>query len=234
MIGTTILKLASLFSGGKDSTYSIFDMIKRGHDVVCLISIQSLTNDSMLYHFPNIHLTEILATAIDLPLRNFQSKVPNLSDEILILEKALVSIVDEFGIQGIVHGGISSKFQKRSFDGVCNKLGISVFSPLWNLEPSNYLHKMIDQDFEIVIVSVSALGLGREWLGTVLDHNNLKKLEAVSLRYGFNLNFEGGEAETIVVDCPLYKKKFKIKQGIVKWSGDNGIFEITEYELIDK
>jgi diphthamide synthase (EF-2-diphthine--ammonia ligase) len=67
-----------------------------------------------------------------------------------------------------------------------------------------------------------------------LDHNNLKKLESLSLRYGFNLNFEGGEAETIVVDCPLYKKKFKIIQGIVKWSGDNGIFEITEYELIDK
>jgi uncharacterized protein (TIGR00290 family) len=113
-------------------------------------------------------------------------------------------------------------------------LGISVFSPLWNLEPSNYLHKIIEQDFEIVIVAVSALGLGREWLGRVLDHNNLKKLESLSLRYGFNLNFEGGEAETIVVDCPLYKKKFKIIQGIVKWSGDNGIFEITEYELIDK
>jgi diphthine-ammonia ligase len=208
------LKLASLFSGGKDSTYSMFEMIKRGHDLVCLISIQSLTNDSMLFHFPNIHHTEILANAI--------------------LEKALVSIIDEFGIQGIVHGGISSKFQKRNFDEVCNKLGISVFSPLWDLEPSNYLHKIIDQDFEIVIVAVSALGLGREWLGTVLNHSNLKKLESLSLKYGFNLNFEGGEAETIVVDCPIYKKKFKIKQGIVKWSGDNGIFEITEYELIDK
>jgi len=228
------LKLASLFSGGKDSTYSMFEMIKQGHDLVCLISIQSLTNDSMLFHFPNIHLTGILANAMDLPVRNFQSKIPNLSDEVLILEKALVSIIDEFGIQGIVHGGISSKFQKRNFDEVCNKLGISVFSPLWNLEPSNYLHKIIDQDFEIVIVAVSALGLGREWLGTVLNHNNLKKLESLSLKYGFNLNFEGGEAETIVVDCPIYKKKFRIKQGIVKWTGDNGIFEITEYELIDK
>ena len=212
----------------------MFEMIKRGHDLVCLISIQSLTNDSMLFHLPNIHLTEILANAINLPVRKFQSKIPSLSDEVLILEKALVSIIDEFGIQGIVHGGISSNFQKKNFDGVCNKLGISVFSPLWNLEPSNYLHKIIDQDFEIVIVAVSALGLDREWLGTVLNHNNLKKLESLSLKYGFNLNFEGGEAETIVIDCPIYKKKLKIKQGIVKWSGDNGIFEITEYELIDK
>jgi uncharacterized protein (TIGR00290 family) len=93
---------------------------------------------------------------------------------------------------------------------------------------------MIDQKFEIIIVGVSALGLGPEWLGTMLDHDNVKKLESLSLKYGFNLNFEGGEAETMVVDCPLYRKKFRIKQGMVKWNGNNGIFEITDYELIDK
>jgi diphthine-ammonia ligase len=62
----------------------------------------------------------------------------------------------------------------------------------------------------------------------------VKRLESMSLRYGFNLNFEGGEAETIVIDCPLYSKKFRIKQGMVKWNGNNGIFEIIDYELIDK
>jgi len=56
----------------------------------------------------------------------------------------------------------------------------------------------------------------------------------LSSKYGFNLNFEGGEAETLVVDCPIYKKKLEIRTGMVKWFGDNGIFEITDYELIDK
>ena len=228
------MKLASLYSGGKDSNFSIFEMNKRGHDVVCLISIIPMTSESLLFHFPNIRLTNMLAQAIDLPMRTFRSDTTRLADEVLVVEKALASIKDEFGIEGIVHGGISSNFQKRNFNEVCKKFGLFTFSPLWNLEPSNYLRNLIDEKFEVVIVSVSALGLDRKWLGTLLDHDNVKKLESLSLRYGFNLNFEGGEAETIVVDCPLYKKKLRIKQGVVKWYGENGIFEITDYELIDK
>ena len=54
----------------------------------------------------------------------------------------------------------------------------------------------------------------------------------MSSKYGFNLNFDGGEAETLVVDCPIQEKQ--IRTGMVKWFGDNGIFEITDYELIDK
>ncbi len=228
------MKLASLYSGGKDSNYAIFEVNQHGHEIVCLLSIAPIINDSLLFHFPNIHLTPILAEAINLPLRKFQSNSSKLSDEIQVLENALVKIRKEFDIQGIVHGGISSNFQKRNFETVCQKLGLSVFSPLWNLPPSKYLHKMIDQKFEIVIVSVSAMGLERQWLGSMLDHEKVKNLESLSLKYRFNLNFEGGEAETIVVDCPLYKKKFRIKEGIVRWFGDNGIFEITDYELINK
>jgi ABC transporter with metal-binding/Fe-S-binding domain ATP-binding protein len=228
------LKLASLYSGGKDSSYSIFEMKRLGHDVVCLISIIPEISDSLLFHFPNISLTGTLAKAIGLPIRNFQSRSSRLENEMHVLENALSMVKDEFSIEGIVHGGISSKFQKRNFEKVCRDLQLTVYSPLWNLNPNNYLHNLIDEKFKITIVGVSALGLGREWLGTTLDHENVKTLEFLSLKYGFNLNFEGGEAETLVIDCPIYKKKLEIREGMVKWFGDNGIFEITDYELIDK
>jgi ABC transporter with metal-binding/Fe-S-binding domain ATP-binding protein len=228
------LKLASLYSGGKDSNYSIFEMKRLGHDVVCLISIIPEISDSLLFHFPNIHLAQALAQAIDLPIRNFQSSTSKLENEMSVLENALSTVKDEFGIEGIVHGGISSMFQKRNFEKVCEDLYLSVYSPLWNLNPRNYLHQLIDEKFKITIVGVSALGLDQEWLGVTLDHENVKRLESLSTKYGFNLNFEGGEAETLVVDCPIYKKKLEIRKGIVKWFGDNGIFEIIDYELIDK
>jgi len=228
------LKLASLYSGGKDSNYSIFEINRCGHDVVCLVSILPAKSDSLLFHFPNISLSAVLARAIDLPIRGFQSTARTLSDETLVLQNALANVMDEFNVQGIVHGGLCSNFQKKNFEKVCQKLGLSVFSPLWHVDPAKYLHKMIDEKFKIVIVGVSALGLGREWLGKTLDHENVRELESLSSRYGFNLNFEGGEAETIVVDCPMYKKIFWIREGLVKWFGDNGIFEITDYQLIDK
>jgi ABC transporter with metal-binding/Fe-S-binding domain ATP-binding protein len=229
-----MLRLASLYSGGKDSNYSIFEINRTGHDVACLISIIPEISDSLLFHFPNIHLTRILAQAIDLPIRDFNSKTSSLENEIAVLQNALSTVKDEFGIEGIVHGGISSNFQKRNFEKICSDLELSVFCPLWNLNPSNYLHRMIDEKFEIIITGVSTMGLDREWLGIQLDHESVQKLESLSSKYGFNLNFEGGEAETLVVDCPIYKKKLEIRTGMVKWFGDNGIFEITDYELIDK
>lgn len=228
------MRLASLYSGGKDSNYSIFEINRLGHDVACLISIIPEMSDSLLFHFPNIHLTRVLAKAIDLPIRDFKSKTSSLENEIAVLENALSSVKDEFAIEGIVHGGISSNFQKRNFEKICSDLELSVFSPLWNLNSSNYLRRMIDEKFKIIITGVSAMGLDREWLGIQLDHESVQRLESLSSKYGFNLNFEGGEAETLVVDCPNYKKKLEIRKGMVKWFGDNGIFEITDYELIDK
>ena len=228
------MRLASLYSGGKDSNYSIFEIKRLGHDVACLISIIPEMSDSLLFHFPNINLTRVLALAIALPIRDFKSKTSSLENEIAALENALSSVKDEFAIEGIVHGGISSNFQKRNFDKICSDLELSVFSPLWNLNSSNYLRRMIDEKFKIIITGVSAMGLDREWLGIQLDHESVQRLESLSSKYGFNLNFEGGEAETLVVDCPIYKKKLEIRKGMVKWFGDNGIFEITDYELIDK
>ena len=228
------MRLASLYSGGKDSNYSIFEMKRLGHDVICLISILPEISDSLLFHYPNIGLTGALAQAIGLPIREFHSGDAKLETEISVLENAISMVKDEFGIDGIVHGGISSNFQKKNFEKVCRDMQLSVYSPLWNLDPSNYLHNLIDENFEITIVSVSALGLGREWLGITLNHEYVDKLESLSTKYGFNLNFEGGEGETLVVDCPIYKKKLRIRKGIVKWFGDNGIFEISDYELIDK
>ncbi|HJU78878.1 MAG TPA: diphthine--ammonia ligase [Nitrososphaeraceae archaeon] len=228
------MKLASLYSGGKDSTYSIFEIKKLGHDVACLISILPEISDSLLFHYPNIHLTGALGQAIGLPIREFHSGDAKLETEISVLENAISIVKDEFGIDGIVHGGISSKFQKRNFEKVCRNLHLSVYSPLWNLDPAKYLHNLIDEKFKITIVSVSALGLGKEWLGITLNHEYVNRLEFLSTKYGFNLNFEGGEGETLVVDCPIYKKKLKIREGVVKWFGDNGIFEISDYELIDK
>ena len=52
------MKLAVLFSGGKDSTYSIYKAKQIGHDVKCLITIYPKSPNSHLLHFPTIKLTD--------------------------------------------------------------------------------------------------------------------------------------------------------------------------------
>ena len=61
------MKLAALFSGGKDSTYSIYKAKQMGHDVKCLITIFPKSANSHLLHFPNIELTKLQSETLKIP-----------------------------------------------------------------------------------------------------------------------------------------------------------------------
>ena len=78
------------------------------------------------------------------------------------------------------------------------------------------------------------MGLGKEWLGRLIDVQALGRLAALSAKYGFSLVFEGGEAETLVIDCPLFQKKLQINEATLHWDGQRGMFEIQDASLVEK
>ena len=53
------MKLACLFSGGKDSIYAIHLAKQQGHDVVCLLSVFPKSEESHLLHYPNLKWTKL-------------------------------------------------------------------------------------------------------------------------------------------------------------------------------
>ena len=53
------MRLAALFSGGKDSTYAARLMELEGYDVQYLVSMRSKNPDSYMFHTVNIGLTEL-------------------------------------------------------------------------------------------------------------------------------------------------------------------------------
>jgi diphthine-ammonia ligase len=228
------MRLASLYSGGKDSTYSIFKVKQMGHDVSCLITMHPATDDSLLFHYPNLCLTKYLADAMQIPAIEFTINGSSKESEFDALEKAIIQAKSIYDIQGIVHGGISSKFQKVIFERICSKNQLVSVAPLWNVDPSQYMYKLVDNNFNIKIVGVSAMGLDQHWLGRSLDKILIGQLEYFSKKFGFNLTFEGGEAETLVVDCPIFSKRLDIRKANIRWDGQRGIFEILEVELISK
>jgi ABC transporter with metal-binding/Fe-S-binding domain ATP-binding protein len=228
------VKLAALYSGGKDSTYAIYRARQAGHAVVCLITMHPAADDSMLFHYPNSWVTRYLAQAMGVPLVAVRVEGRGKEEEAAALGEAVAKARSLHGIEGVVHGGISSIFQKKAFEDVCKKQGLAVVAPLWGADPERHMRELLDGGFSVMIVGVSAMGLGKEWLGKTLDRQALAKLASLSKRYGFNLAFEGGEAETLVTDCPLFSKKLEIKKAREHWDGQRGIFEILEVELIDR
>jgi diphthine-ammonia ligase len=229
-----LLRLAALYSGGKDSTFSIFKIRELGHQVVRLIAMIPSADDSLLFHYPNIGLTHYLAEAMQIPLTTFAVNKESKEGEFQALEQAIIQVKSDYDIQGIVHGAISSRFQNELFRRICSDNQLVMFTPLWNAIPLQYMYGLLSEKFDIKIVSVSAMGLGKDWLGKSLDTNSISLLESLSKKHGFDLAFEGGDAETLVVNCPLFTKKLDIKKAVVHWDGQRGIFEILEVTLIPK
>ncbi len=64
------MRVAVLYSGGKDSNYALYWALKQGgFEVKYLVSMVSESDESYMYHVPNIHLTELQARAIGIPPR---------------------------------------------------------------------------------------------------------------------------------------------------------------------
>ena len=225
------MKLAALFSGGKDSTYAIYLAKKLGHSVDVLLTLYPHSDESHLLHYPNINFTRLQAESMKIPqlIEKITSENPESESEKL---NNLISLAKEnYSIEGIVHGGILSEFQKDNFTLICKKNHLEIISPLWNKDPESYMKELLDENFEYIISTVSSDGLDDSWLGQIIDKNGLAKLQKLQKKFSFNLNFEGGEAETFVTNCPLFEKHLLIQDSTTVWDGYRGRFEILDAKL---
>ena len=62
------MRVAVLVTGGKDSALSLYHALKHDYEVKYLVSMLPQREDSWMFHFPNIHLTDLFAEAVGIPL----------------------------------------------------------------------------------------------------------------------------------------------------------------------
>jgi len=223
------MKVAVLYSGGKDSNYALYLVMKQGLNIKYLLSIKSKRPDSYMFHIPCIDLTRQLADCIGIPL--IQSHVSGIKEQEV---DELKKIISKLEIDGIVSGSIASQYQKSRIEKICNELNLKSITPLWQRDPEKLLKEMIDLEFEIMIVGVAAHGLDKNWLGRVLDEKNFEELKKLGKSHGIHLSGEGGEYETIVLDGPIFKKKIEIENYDILWHYSSGYIVVKEYKLTDK
>ena len=199
------MKLAALFSGGKDSTYAIYLAKKLHHSVEVLLTLYPHSSESHLLHHPNITFTSLQSESMKIPQLVEEISSTDAETEFKKLEKLIILAKENYSIEGIVHGGILSKYQKDNFSLICERNNLEIISPLWNKNPESYMKELLEENFEYIISSVSSDGLDNSWLGQIIDKSGLEHLKNLQSKFGFNLNFEGGEAETFVINCPLFE-----------------------------
>ncbi|MEK6741961.1 MAG: diphthine--ammonia ligase [Nanoarchaeota archaeon] len=203
------MKLGILFSGGKDSAMAAYLVKKEGNEIVCLITIHSENSDSYMFHTPSISKTEKQAEVMGLPLLIKKTKGVK-EDELKDLEDAIKSAIKKYRIQGIVTGALHSDYQSSRIKKICDNLKITCMNPLWHKDEFEYLNELIKNKFRVIITGVSAYPLGASWLGREIDDKFIEDVRELHKKYKIHPAGEGGEFESFVLDCPLFKKPLKV------------------------
>jgi len=223
------LRVAVLVSGGKDSALSLYRVLEQGYEVEYLVSMIPQREDSWMFHYPNIHLTDLFAEAVEIPL--VKAETTGIKETELKDLKKLLSTLD---IEGIVSGAISSQYQKKRIDKICQELNVRSIAPLWQEASLQLLREIIELHFEVIIVGVYAYGLNESWLGKQIDAHTLNSLLDLNRKFGISLIGEGGEYETLVLDAPYFKKKIRILQTEKVWKTHSGYLLVKKARLLDK
>lgn len=206
------MKVAVLFSGGKDSVFATFWALTHGFEIV-LVTVRP-PEYSMMFHHPNIDATSNQAEALGLAQVFVETTEENWREK-------LIEVFRTIGVEGIVAGAIASEYQRRRIDSIGEELSIPTYAPLWHKDTSDseLMAEMLKY-FEIYVTAVSAEGLGPQFLGEPLSKVAAAKIPNV---HPF---LEGGEGETFVANAPFFKNRIKIKGWKKNWDGVRGVAHI--------
>ncbi|KAI5830420.1 hypothetical protein K523DRAFT_381775 [Schizophyllum commune Tattone D] len=227
------MKYVALLSGGKDSCYNLLHCAKNGHELVAAASLGPEPGkeelDSYMYQTVGQDAIEYVAQCLDVPLyrrvisgtsleqgSEYGSRAASSSsgvkgDETEDLYELLLDVKRHHpDVQGVSAGAILSNYQRVRVEHVCRRLGLTALCYLWQREQAELLSEMVDAGLEAILIKVAGIGLTTKHLGKTLAdmQPTLVKLNTL---YGSHICGEGGEYETLTLDCPLFKKRINLE-----------------------
>jgi predicted ATP pyrophosphatase (TIGR00289 family) len=211
------MKVAVLFSGGKDSAFAAFFCLYSGWEV-SLLTIEP-AEYSTVFHHPNVGWCARQAEAMGLPIKAVRAKGASEEDELEAVKEALRAMRAD----AVATGAIESEYQKQRIDKIVHELSIRSFSPLWRT--SRALLPEICRYFEAYVTAVSAEGLDETDLAARFDAAFVAKLRA--MKPSVSPCLEGGEGETFVANAPFFRRALRIGKWEKQWDGSRGVAKIA-------
>ncbi|KAM3918590.1 diphthine--ammonia ligase [Leptodactylus fuscus] len=230
------MRVVALISGGKDSCYNMMQCVQAGHQIVALANLKPPEStedelDSYMYQTVGYQALDLYAEAMGLPLyratlsgsslNTGRGYTPQEGDEVEDLYHLLKSVKDKEAVDSVSVGAILSDYQRVRVENVCQRLCLQPLAFLWRRKQEDLLNEMISSGLQAILIKVAAFGLDPDkHLGKSLEEMR-PLLMQLSARYGVHVCGEGGEYETLTLDCPLFKKKIVVDSSeVVMHSND--------------
>jgi len=197
------------WSGGKDSSLALFDILQQKTvDVSALLTTVNSANNRISMHGVRTSLLELQAESIGLPLKKIMlPEMPSMS----VYDEAMRNTMNEMKTEGITHsifGDIFLEDLKSYRDTKLNEVGLQGIYPLWKQDSRKLVERFIALGFKSVLVCVNEKFLDKSFCGRLIDHDLLNDLPPNVDPCG-----ENGEYHSFVFDGPLFKKPISFSKG---------------------
>lgn len=225
------MDVAILYSGGKDSTHAIEYCKERKWNIKYLLSIKPSRTDCYLFHYATVELTKELSNILGIKHIYVNCDIADPIKEAKIVR----NIILENPVDAVVLGGTGLQVtQLKSIQDALLPNNIEVFASHSGLDHEESFREMINKGYKIMITQVAGEGI-HKWLGKVITKENFSELKKDSIKYGFHIGFEGGPADTLVLDCPLFDRKIEVlKYNVNMENKYSGHLTLDNFKIVNK
>lgn len=247
------MKFVALLSGGKDSCFNIMKCQQHNHELVAVANLMPPEEgieemNSFMYQSAAHNTIPSIAECLGVPsfrqAINRNSLIQTLdyqkdeNDEVEDLFVLLQRVVAEYPeIKAVSCGTIASNYQRLRVEDVCIRLSLIPLTYLWQRDRGLLLDEMISSGVHAVLVKVAGAGLDPyKHLGKDLESLR-PTLERLHQKFGLDLCGEGGEYETIVLDCPAFHKRLVFSETSILIDEEDcsvGNLRIVEFSIEEK
>ncbi|KAG0209180.1 ATP binding domain 4, partial [Mortierella sp. GBA30] len=229
--------------GGKDSFYNLMQCVANGHSVIALGNLHPKLEDkkdeldSYMYQTVGHDVIHLYKDCLDLPLYRQEIKgkpieqgsdyVRTEKDETEDLYELLAKAKAEHPeLEAVSVGAILSNYQRIRVESVCARLGLVTLAYLWQRDQEELLHEMAQAGVNAVLIKIAAIGLKKQHLGRSIG-DMFPYFCKMNQEYDLHICGEGGEYETITLDCPLFRRRIVVDESEIVIHSDDAFAQVA-------
>lgn len=203
------MKVAVLFSGGKDSLYAIEYAKAKGFEIEYLLSVKPNRKDCFLFHYATAEHTKDVAEMLGIK----HILVPCTEADPKKEAEIVANVVKRNPVDLVLLGGTGlQKTQIKSVQEALKPFGVKARASHEGFNHESLLRDMVEKGYKIRITQYASLGFHEGMLNFEINKETLKEFLELSRKYRFPSGGDGGYYDSFVVDSPLFSKKLEFKE----------------------
>jgi uncharacterized protein (TIGR00290 family) len=197
-----MMNISCSWSGGKDSCYALMLALRQQHQLKAVVNMMNENGVISRSHGLPKKVLQQQADALQVPLI---AQPTSWNDYQMHFIDTLQKLKNEFSVDAMVFGDIDLQEHRDWEEMVCAKAQLQAMLPIWKRDRAELVQQMLDEEIEAMIVSCNTQ-MGERFLGKTISATLVVELENL----GVDVCGENGEYHTVVINCPLFKKRIEL------------------------